>query len=130
MEHRYRITDALWKQLGPLLAGAKARAGRKPVQDDRAFLEAVFFVVRTGCPWRDLPPQFGRWLSVYQRFRRWRLNGTWERLFAMLDQEAPLPDVEELFLDSTTVRAHRHAAGALKKGALETFKLWVAREAA
>lgn len=130
MEHRHRITDELWKRLGPLIAAAKVRSGRKPLQNDRAFLEAVFFVVRTGCPWRDLPPHFGRWLTVYQRFRRWRLNGTWTRLFELVDQAIPLKDIDELFLDSTTVRAHRHAAGAAKKGALETFKRWVAREAA
>jgi transposase len=65
-----------------------------------------------GCPWRDLPEQFGSWNSVYARFARRSDKQVWQRVFAMLRQDA---DFAEVFLDSTVIRAHQHAAGAAKK---------------
>jgi len=67
---------------------------------------------RTGSPWRDLPPEFGSWNSVYQRFARWSRAGVWHRVFAQLARERRF---QEVFIDSTIVRAHQHAAGAQKK---------------
>ena len=64
---------------------------------------------RAGAPWRDLPPAFGNWNSVFQRFRRWAKKGVWERIFNALVES---PDFEYLIIDSTIVRAHQHAAGA------------------
>ena len=69
-------------------------------------------MARTGVPWRDLPPEFGPWNSVFRRFSRWADKGVWQKIFATLSEDA---DFEEVFLDSTIVRAHQHAAGALKK---------------
>ena len=60
-----------------------------------------------GAPWRDLPERYGPWNSVYQRFRRWARKGVWQRVFEELQE----PDLDWLLLDSTTVRAHQHAAG-------------------
>jgi transposase len=69
---------------------------------------------RAGAPWRDLPPEFGGWNSVFRRFRRWAKTGVWERIFNALMED---PDFEYLIIDSTIVRAHQHAAGAKKGGA-------------
>jgi transposase len=82
---------------------------------DRLFLEAVLYRVRTGIPWRDLPDVFGDWNAVYQRAKRWRQAGVWDRLFEQLPTEGATAEVRRLFVDSTTVRAHSHAAGAQKK---------------
>jgi transposase len=79
------------------------------------FLEAVLYRLRTGLPWRDLPTVFGDWNAVYQRAKRWRVTGTWDRLFAALPADSPVAEAQRLFVDSTVVRAHQHAAGAKKK---------------
>jgi len=116
------ITDSIWKKLEVAVATAKhSAAGAPPKLTDRDFLEAVLYLNRTGTPWRDLPAQLGDWDVVYMRFRRWTERGVWQRLWQDLQSE-PFADARELFLDSTTVRAHVHAAGAPKKRA--ATRLW------
>lgn len=86
----------------------------RPGLDDRRFVEAVLWWRRTGVPWRDLPTGFGPWKTVFNRFDRWSKNGRWNRLFASLRVGA---DHEWHSIDSTTNRAHQHAAGG--KGGAE-----------
>ena len=102
-----------WSRIESMLPGKEGDRGRTGV-NNRLFVDAVLWVARTGSPWRDLPETFGVWNSVYQRFARWSRSGVWERVFAELAKDA---DFEEVFLDSTIVRAHQHAAGAQKKRA-------------
>jgi len=102
-----------WDRIEQMLPGKAADPGRTG-DDNRLFLEAVLWVARTGSPWRDLPEEFGAWNSVYKRFARWSNKGVWHRVFRALAKDA---DFEEVFLDSTIVRAHQHAAGAQKKKA-------------
>ena len=82
--------------------------------DYRLVVEGVLWVARTGSPWRDSPPEFGAWNSSYVRFARWSDKQVWQKVFSVLREDA---DFEEVFLDSTIVRAHQHAAGAAKKKA-------------
>jgi transposase len=96
------------------LGNLKSRRGAPPALADRDFVEAVLYLARTGTPWRDLPPRFGKWQAVYQRFRRWIDRGTWLGLLRALPGE-DLGAVTALFVDGTVVRAHQHAAGAPKK---------------
>ena len=111
---RRELTDAQWLRIERLVPGKEGDKGRHG-EDNRLFVDAVLWIARAGAPWRDLPPAFGNWNSVFQRFRRWAKNGVWERIFNALVEN---PDFEYLIIDSTTiVRAHQHAAGA--KGGAE-----------
>lgn len=85
--------------------------------DNYAFVNALLWMCRTGAPWRDLPACYGKWITVYQRFNRWSGNGAIERLFAALQEERIIAvEVRVPALDSTSVKVHRHAAGAPGKG--------------
>src|SRR5512139_159192 len=110
---RKQLLDEQWKRIEAFLPGKEGDRGRTGA-DNRLFVEAVLWIARTGSPWRDLPPQFGNWNSVYQRFARWSRAGVWHRVFAALAKERRF---REVFIDSTIVRAHQHAAGAPKKTA-------------
>ena len=104
---RHTISGTDWRRVRSLLPR------RGPRADNRTFVNAVLWISRTGSPWRDLPPRLGRWNSVWRRFRRWAGAGVWGRVLDALRD----PDLSTLVLDSTVVRAHPHAAGALKKTA-------------
>jgi putative transposase len=77
------LSDAEWRCVDPHLPGPKGR-GRPKIHGSRAILDAVFYVLKSGCPWRLLPKDFPPWKSVYDWFRKWRIDGTWERLNAAL----------------------------------------------
>lgn len=101
--------------MGPVLQASKrSNAGKPSAQSDRELMEALIWEARTGSPWRDMPADLGHWHNVYMRFRRWERAGVWARFWAALQEEA-LEEARALFVDSTTVRAHQHAAGAPKK---------------
>ena len=113
---RYLLSDDLWAALGPHVAAAKRyTCGSAPVLPDRMFFEALLYLGRTGIPWRDLPAEFGAWDAVYNRFRRWAASGALRRLFELLTADPAFGEVRRVLVDSTTVRAHRHAAGAPRK---------------
>jgi len=119
-KRRHELTNDQWARLAPLLP-KRARVGRRP-KDHRLILNALYWLLRTGAPWRDLPERFGPWETVYSRFRRWRLAGVWDRVLAGLQAEADAAgrlDWSLHFVDGTSVRAHQHAAGARKGGAIK-----------
>lgn len=105
---RHELTDEQWKRIESLLPGREGDPGRTGT-DNRNFVNAIFWIAKTGVPWRDLPERFGKWNSIFQRFNRWCKNGVWERVLKALGGDG---DLENLLLDSTIVRAHQHAAGA------------------
>ena len=109
------ISDRLWPAWEPAVTAAKHSTAGAPAElSEREFAEAVLSLNRTGCPWRDLPAALGCWHAVSRRFRRWEERGVWPRLGKNL-QAAPFAQARALLVDSTTVRAHHHAAGAQKK---------------
>jgi transposase len=108
------LRDDQWKRIEAMLPGKAGDRGRHG-EDNRLFVDAVLWIAQAGSPWRDLPERFGAWNSVYQRFARWSNKGGWHRVFAELAKDT---DFEEVFLDSTVVRAHQHAAGAQEKQAI------------
>src|SRR3954470_10716867 len=110
---RYMLTDALWAVMEPRVEQAKHhKGGQQPQLPERAFVEALLYVARTGIPWRDLPSEFGRWDAVYNRFRRWVASGRLRAVFELLTADPAFGDVKRVFIDSTIARAHQHAAGA------------------
>src|SRR5262249_28960277 len=108
---RHAISGADWDRIKHLLPGQRGQHGGI-ARDNRLFIDAVLFVARTGIPWEDLPPRFGRWNSQWRRFDRWAKKGRWDPILAALRD----PDLDVLILDSTAVRAHPCAAGAKKSG--------------
>ena len=110
---RTLLTDAQWARLSPLLPG-QAHSPGVTARDTRLFVEAILWRLRCGVPWRDLPERFGPWHRVFVRFSRWKHSGVWASALAALQDEMGLAQLQ---VDSTIVRAHQQAAGALKKKA-------------
>jgi len=110
---RFVVNDETWAKVAALLPGKASDRG-VTARDNRLFLEAVLWRVRTGLPWRDLPSDFGNWNSVFQRFRRWAVAGVFDRIFERLSGE---PDFEYALIGGTIVSAHQKASGA--KGGLK-----------
>ena len=110
---RFVLTDRIWSIIAPLLPGKASDRG-VTAKDNRLFLEAVLWRVRVGGPWRDLPPGFGNWNSIFRRFRRWAEDGVFDRIFEAVSDE---PDFEYVLIDGTIVSVHQKASGA--KGGLK-----------
>jgi len=107
------LSEAEWRLLRDLLPAERGRKSR-PAHDNRTIVNGILWRVRTGAPWRDLPEKYGKWMTVYQRFRRWSAAGVWEVVASTLAQA--MADNTRHSVDSTTVRGHVSAAGA--KGGL------------
>ena len=106
------LSDAQWAIIEPLCLGKKSDPGQTG-RDPKLFMEAVLWIVRTGAQWRELPGEFGKWNSVFKRFRRWVKADTFYRMFKALSQYA---DFEYAMIDGTIVKVHRSGQGA--KGGL------------
>jgi transposase len=106
------MSDEEWERLRPFLPADPRQGGRWA--DHRAVINGIFFRARTGCPWRDLPEGAGNWKTVYNRHRRWSLDGTWEKILDGLRAGCDEAEGKDwtVSADSTVVRAHQHAAGA------------------
>lgn len=120
MAQRYELNDRQWAAIEPLLP-KQGRGGAW--KDHRTILNGISWRLHTGAPWRDLPERYGPWQTVYDRFVRWRRDGTWLRLMRALQHVMLLEDeldLDVLFVDSSVVRATRAAAGARKRGAQKT----------
>jgi len=112
------FSDELWTLVEPVLPDAGGRRGR-PWNDHRLTLEGIAWRFRTGSPWRDVPAEFGAWQSLWKRHRLWSTDGTYEQILASVRESLPEDDPEVralLSVDSTSVRAHQHAAGGRFSG--------------
>ena len=108
---RHEISDSEWERIKDLLPPENTGEGR-PSKPNRVMLNGMLWISKTGAPWRDLPERFGPWQTVYSRFRLWSQNDIFKELFERLSGDA---DMQDLSIDSTSCKAHQHAAGA-KKG--------------
>lgn len=126
MGERISVTDAEWAIIGPLLPSERGRWGR-PAQDNRRYFEGILWVTRTGSQWRHLPDEYGKWNSVFRRFRRWVEGGVFDAMLETLSDLARR-DRRADMVDSTVIRAH-HCAVGIKRG-LKIRRLSAARAAA
>lgn len=130
---RYTLSDQQWEQICDLFPANGKRGGQW--KDHRRMVNGILWVLGSGAPWRDMPERFGRWGTVYDRFRRWTREGLWDRILDRLQAQRHADgqiDWELFCIDGTVVRAHKAAAGARKKGGLwESRKTtpWAARGA-
>ena len=106
---RYELTDFEWSVIEPALP--KGRRGRQP-GNNRQVMNGIFWVLRTGAPWRDLPERYGPYTTAYNRFNRWRKAGIWDRL---MDAVTKAHDGKVQMIDSSIVRVHQHASGVKKR---------------
>jgi putative transposase len=114
---RYELCDTQWQRIAHLLPGKPGDRGRRGA-DNRLFINAVLWVLRSGARWQDLPERYGKYKSVHKRFTRWAKTGVWEKVFDSLTGD---PDNQYLMLDTTLVRVHQQAAAG--KGGPK-IRLW------
>lgn len=107
---RHELTKDQYERIAHLLPGRKGHVGAN-AKDNHNFINAIFWILKTGAPWRDLPAHYGKWKNVHRRFSRWCKTGVFDQIFRVLnkkeDQEAKM-----LLIDSSIVKAHQHSAGA------------------
>ena len=117
---RHDLTDAQWAVLEPLLP-ADAGRGRPRRWASRDIVDGIRWRVRAGVPWRDVPPVYAPWQTLYRWFRRWQRDGTWAQILAGLQATADAAGKIDwtVSVDSTVSRAHHHAAGARRDGDLQ-----------
>ncbi|WP_323732404.1 IS5 family transposase [Candidatus Bandiella euplotis] len=106
--HRHDITDNMWDLIKDHLPGREGTWGGL-AHNNRRFINAVFWILRTGSPWRDLPSEYGGWKNTHKRFCRWRDKRIWEALLEIFVKE---PDMEWLMIDASHSKVHPHASGA------------------
>ena len=117
MDKLYSLTDEQFALIEPVLQDERDARGRKPKISDRHALEGALYILREGCRWRAMPEAFGHWMMVFMRYKRWVERGIWWKVLMRL-QKVGVLKVRVTFMDSSVIRAHRHAAGARKKGAV------------
>ena len=109
MRRRHALTDEQWDRIRDHLPGKAGDPGRTAA-DNRPFVDAVLYVLKTGIPWADLPERFGKHDTVWKRYDRWSEAGVWERVGRLLGDADLAAGHDEVQLDSTSVKAHPTAA--------------------
>lgn len=112
------LQDDQWLKIKAFLEQERPKVSVCYDKRCRTFVEGVLWILRSGAPWRLLPPEYGNWNSVFKRFDRWSERGIWERLFKHLADD---PDMESVMIDGSVIRAHACAAGArTKRGVIKS----------
>lgn len=102
-KRRYELNEFQWDKIKVLLPGQEGIVGVTAI-DNRKFINAVLWILRSGSPWRDLPERYGDWKNTHCRFSRWSQSGIWKRVFSKLSKDLTM-----------IVRAHQHVCGAKGK---------------
>jgi transposase len=110
LQNRHDLTDSQWHKIQPIIKEKLGNWGGSNANDNRVFVNACLWIVRTGAPWRDLPTQYGKFGAVHRRYKRWCDKGIWEYILAEIIDD---PDMEWLMIDGSHCKVHPHAAGAV-----------------
>ncbi len=113
------MSDDEWEIFRPFLVPSEPTKGR-PAKDHRRTLDGVFWIDRTGSPWRDLPEYFGDYRTVHRQFRRWVLSGVFDVILEAMNESGAGQDSVQM-IDSTVIRAHQHSAGAKKRALMKVL---------
>ena len=111
------LTDEQWERIQPHLPPEKTGKRGGQWKDHRTVINGILWIIRTGAPWRDMPERYGPWQTCHDRLTRWQRNGLWTRLLQVLQAQADAQNQvqwEGCAVDSTSIKAHPHAAGALR----------------
>jgi len=111
-QRRYEISESEWERIKEMFPPERTGKPGRPSNDNLTTLNGILWIARSGAPWRDMPERYGSWSTVYDRFKKWSETGVLEAIFEALTLDA---DMQDLSIDSTSVDAHQHSAGA-KKG--------------
>lgn len=130
---RYELTDEQFEVIADLMPAHGQRGGQW--NDHRTTLNGIFWILHTAAQWRERPERYGQWQSVYDRFKRWRRNGTFDRILQRLQYRLDAQgriDWDLWCVDGSNIRASRSAAGAGSKKSRRSRRTtrWVARAAA
>ncbi len=110
---RYEITDAEWEYIKPYIPEEQKASSRgRPCKDSRTMHNGIFWILRSGAAWRDVPKRYDPWQIVYKRFAKWSKAGMFEKIFKDLTADA---DMQDISIDSTCIKAHKASAGAKKE---------------
>jgi putative transposase len=105
MSKRHALSHEQWTAIRDLLPGKAGDPGRT-AENNRLFVDAVLYVLKTGVPWEDLPSRFGKPNTVWKRFDRWCRRDVWRRVFQTLGEAGLEEELAEVCLDSSSVKAH------------------------
>lgn len=112
---RYELSDTEWERISKYFPEKEPGTPGRPPKPHRPVVNAIIWIARSGAPWRDLPERYGPWETVYTRFRELVNSGILIQIFRDLNMDA---DMQDISLDSTSVRVHQHGTGAKKGGLL------------
>ena len=110
LQNRHDLTESQWSKISPIIVKLLGKRGGSNANDNRVFVNACFWIIRTGSLWRDLPHQYGKFNAVHRRYKRWCDKGIWDEILVQLMDE---PDMEWLMIDGSHCKVHPHAAGAV-----------------
>lgn len=115
---RHDLTDREFNAIRHLLPRQRKRQAGRPWKDHRTVINGIMWILRTGSPWRDLPAEFGKWQTVYARFRRWTNEDLWTRIYrTLLKRVDTLEKIDRSLwcVDGSVIRAHRCASGMIRQ---------------
>ena len=113
---RYELKDSEWERIKKYFPEKTPGTPGRPPNPHRTIINGIIWIARSGAPWRDMPERYGPWETIYARFRGLIGKGILVQVFSDLSIDA---DLQDLSLDSTSIKVHQHAAGAKKGGFLQ-----------